>query len=163
MGEISNKMEKFRNLIDKIIELFCTVIMIIMTVLVSWQVFTRYVFNKPSTVTEQLCQYLFIWLVLFGSAFIFGKREHMQIVFIKDKLPPKIGMICDVIQEVIIFIFTLGVLVVGGYQSSMRQMVQVDAALQIPVGVIYAAIPLSGVFVLFYSVLNMKKIIGKNS
>jgi len=87
----------------------------------------------------------------------------MQIVFIKDKLPPKIGMICDVIQEVIIFIFTLGVLVVGGYQSSMRQMVQVDAALQIPVGVIYAAIPLSGVFVLFYSVLNMKKIIGKNS
>lgn len=154
-------MEKFRNIIDKMIEIFCTVIMVVMTVLVSWQVFTRYVFNKPSTVTEQLCQYLFIWLVLFGSAFIFGKREHMQIVFIKDKLPAKLGMLCDIIQEVVIFIFTLGVLIVGGYQSSLRQMAQVDAALQIPIGIIYAAIPLSGIFVIFYSILNIKKIIAK--
>lgn len=154
-------MEKFRNIIDKMIEIFCTVIMVVMTVLVSWQVFTRYVFNKPSTVTEQLCQYLFIWLVLFGSAFIFGKREHMQIVFIKDKLPAKLGMLCDIIQEVVIFIFTLGVLIVGGYQSSLRQMAQVDAALQIPIGIIYAAIPLSGIFVIFYSILNVKKIIAK--
>lgn len=154
-------MEKFRNIIDKMIEIFCTAIMVIMTVLVSWQVFTRYVFNKPSTVTEQLCQYLFIWLVLFGSAFIFGKREHMQIVFIKDKLPAKLGMVCDIIQEITVFIFTLGILIVGGYQSSMRQMAQVDAALQIPIGIIYAAIPLSGIFVIFYSILNVKKIIMK--
>lgn len=154
-------MEKFRNILDKVIEIFCTVIMIVMTVLVSWQVFTRYVFNKPSAVTEQLTQYLFIWLVLFGSAFIFGKREHMQIVFIKDKLPAKLGMICDIIQEVLIFVFTFGVLIIGGYMSSVRQMVQLDAALQIPIGIIYAAIPLSGVFIVFYSILNIKHIVSK--
>lgn len=152
-------MEKFRSNLDKIIEIFCIIVMIMMTVLVSWQVFTRYVFNKPSAVTEQLCQYLFIWLVLFGAAFIFGKREHMQIAFVKDKFPKKIGKICDIIQEIIIFIFTMGVLVYGGYISSVRQMVQIDASLQIPIGIVYAAIPLSGVFILFYSVLNIKKIV----
>ena len=154
-------MEKFRSVLDKVIEIFCTVIMMIMTILVSWQVFTRYVFNKPSAVTEQLTQYLFIWLVLFGSAFIFGKREHMQIIFIKDKFPVKIGMICDIFQEIIVFIFTIGVLVGGGYLSSVRQMAQTDAALQIPMGVIYIAIPLSGVFIIFYSILNIKHIITK--
>ncbi|MGL5189408.1 MAG: TRAP transporter small permease [Cetobacterium sp.] len=152
-------MEKFRDKLDKIIEIFCIVVMIIMTILVSWQVFTRYVFNKPSAVTEQLCQYLFIWLVLFGAAFIFGKREHMQIAFVKDKFPKTIRKVCDILQEVVIFIFTLGVLVYGGYISSVRQMVQIDASLQIPIGIVYAAIPLSGVFILFYSILNIKKIV----
>ena len=154
-------METLRNGLDKIIEIFCIIIMAFMTVLVTWQVITRYVFNNPSAVTEQLCQYLFIWLVLFGSAYIFGKREHMQITFIKDKLPDGLKTVCDLLQEVIIFIFTFGVLVVGGYLSVVKQMVQFDAALQIPIGIVYAAIPLSGVFILFYSVINIKKIILK--
>ena len=152
-------METLKNCLNKIIEIFCIVLMTFMTILVTWQVITRYVFNNPSAVTEQLCQYLFIWLVLFGSAYIFGKREHMQITFIKEKLPNKLGKICDLLQEIIIFIFTLGVLVIGGYLSVVKQMVQFDAALQIPIGIVYAAIPLSGVFILFYSIYNIKKIV----
>ena len=116
-------METLKNGLNKIIEIFCIVLMAFMTILVTWQVITRYVFNNPSAVTEQLCQYLFIWLVLFGSAYIFGKREHMQITFIKEKLPNKLGKICDLLQETIIFIFTLGVLVIGGYLSVVKQMV----------------------------------------
>ncbi|MCQ8212051.1 TRAP transporter small permease [Cetobacterium somerae] len=153
-------METLRNGLDKIIEIFCIVLMAVMTTLVTWQVITRYVFNNPSAVTEQLCQYLFIWLVLFGAAYIFGRREHMQITFVRDKLPQKIGIICDILQEGIIFIFTFGVLVIGGYLSVIKQMVQFDAALRIPIGVVYAAIPISGVFILFYSILNIKKIIN---
>lgn len=152
-------METLRNSLDKIIEIFCVVLMAFMTILVTWQVITRYVFNNPSAVTEQLCQYLFIWLVLFGAAYIFGKREHMQITFVKEKLPDKLGMVCDVLQEIIIFIFTFGVMVIGGYLSVVKQMVQFDAALQIPIGIVYAAIPLSGVFILFYSIYNIKKIV----
>ena len=83
----------------------------------------------------------------------------MQITFIKEKLPSKLGKICDLLQETIIFIFTLGVLVIGGYLSVVKQMVQFDAALQIPIGIVYAAIPLSGVFILFYSIYNIKKIV----
>lgn len=153
-------MESLRNGLDKIIEIFCIILMSFMTILVTWQVITRYVFNNPSAVTEQLCQYLFIWLVLFGSAYIFGKREHMQITFIKEKLPERIGIVCDILQEGTIFIFTLGVLVIGGYLSVIKQMVQFDAALQIPIGIVYAAIPISGVFILFYSIFNIKKIIN---
>lgn len=153
-------METLRNGLDKIIEIFCIVLMAVMTTLVTWQVITRYVFNNPSAVTEQLCQYLFIWLVLFGAAYIFGRREHMQITFVRDKLPQKIGIICDILQEGIIFVFTFGVLVIGGYLSVIKQMVQFDAALRIPIGIVYAAIPISGVFILFYSILNIKKIIN---
>ena len=101
-------MKRIKNVLDKIIEIFCIAIMGIMTLLVTWQVITRYVFNKPSVFTEQVSQYLFVWLVMYGSAYVFGKREHMQISFIRDMAPENIKRIIDVIQEIIISIFVLG-------------------------------------------------------
>ena len=96
---------------------------------------------------------------MYGSAYVFGKREHMQISFIRDMAPENIKRIIDVIQEIIISIFVLGVMIYGGYFSSLKQMTQVDAVLQIPIGIIYSAIPISGVFIVFYVIYNIKKII----
>lgn len=151
-------MEKIKNCLDKIIELFCIVIMGVMTVLVTWQVITRYVFNNPSIFTEQTSQYLFVWLVMYGSAYVFGKREHMQISFVRDLTSGTLRKVIDIFQEIIITIFVLMVMIYGGYFSALRQMGQVDAALQIPMGVIYSAIPISGVFVIFYAIHNVKVI-----
>lgn len=65
----------------------------------------------------------------------------MNIPFVKDKLPPRGRIVCDIIGEVIIALFGLGVMVSGGYAGAMRQMGQLDSALQISMGIIYAAIP----------------------
>ena len=148
-----------KKMIDKILGLFCISVMIIMTVLVTWQVFTRYVLNDPSVVTGQLSQYLFVWLVLYGAAYVFGKREHMAIVFLQDKLNVQSKKLLLLFQEIVISLFVLGVFIYGGYISSVKQMMQVDAALQIPIGVIYSAIPISGLIIIFYTITNMIKII----
>lgn len=154
-------MKTIKNILDKIVEFFCIGIMGIMTILVTWQVFTRYVLNNPSTITEQSAQYLFVWLVLYGAAYVFGKRDHMAITFIKEKMPLKLQAVMEVIQEMVIALFALGVMVYGGYISSLRQMAQMDAALQIPIGVVYSAIPISGGFVIFYALYNIKSIVEK--
>lgn len=150
-------MENIQNILNKIIEIFCIAIMGIMTILVTWQVITRYFFNNPSVVTEQTSQYLFVWLVMYGSAYVFGKREHMQISFIRDLTPKGVRKVIDAFQEIIIAIFVVGVMMYGGYFTTLRQMAQTDAALQIPMGVIYSAIPISGVMIIFYAICNIKK------
>lgn len=152
-------MEKIKYIFDKIIEIYCIAIMGVMTLLVSWQVFTRYIFNKPNAYTEQISQYLFVWLILYATAYVFGKREHMQISFLRDKSPKWLKSKLDIFQELTTIVFTGGVIIYGGYFSSLRQMGQADAALQIPIGIIYSAIPISGVFTIFYSICNIKKII----
>ena len=101
-------MEKLRATLDKTIEIFSMIIMILMIILVTWQVITRYFLNKPSIVSEQLAQYLFVWLIMYVSAYIFGKREHMQITFIKDLASQRIKTIIEIIQEIMITIFVIG-------------------------------------------------------
>jgi TRAP-type C4-dicarboxylate transport system permease small subunit len=151
-------MNKIKLVLDKLIQLFCISIMVLMTVLVSWQVFTRYIFNKPSAMTEQLSQYLFVWLVLYGAAYVFGQRDHMKIVFVKEKLPFKFEIMADILQEILITVFTLGIMVYGGQLSTMKQMGQLDASLQIPIGVVYSAIPISGIFIIFYAFCNIREL-----
>ena len=68
--------------------------------------------------------------------------------------------VIDTFQEIIIAIFVVGVMMYGGYFTTLRQMAQTDAALQIPMGVIYSAIPISGVMIIFYAICNIKKILS---
>ena len=52
-----------------------------MTVIGTYQIVTRYFFNKPSTVSEELLTYSFTWMALLASAYVFGKRDHMRMGF----------------------------------------------------------------------------------
>ena len=80
-------MEKMKKLFDRVLEVSCIALMSVMTILVTYQVITRYIFNKPSAVSEVLARYMFVWMVLLCAAYVFGLREHMNIPFVKDKLP----------------------------------------------------------------------------
>ena len=70
-------LNKIKHVIDKIFEVISTIILAVMTVLVVYQVITRYVFNAPSAISEILSQYLFVWMIMFGSAYVYGSREHL--------------------------------------------------------------------------------------
>ena len=44
-----------------------------MTLIGTYQIVTRYFFNRPSTVSEELLTYAFTWMALLASAYVFGK------------------------------------------------------------------------------------------
>ena len=140
---------------DKVIEWLCIAILAVMTILVTYQVVTRYVFDESSAISEILAQYLFVWMIMYGSAYVFGLREHLDITVLKDKLHGVPLLLVELLTNVVLILFSLVVLMYGGKMVTAQQMGTVDAALQIPMGVIYSAIPISGVFILFYAIYNI--------
>ena len=108
-------LDAIKNVLNKILEILGTVTLGIMTVLVVYQVITRYVFNAPSPFSEALSQYLFVWMIMFGSAYVYGSREHLTIDLLKDKFSPKLNMIVEVIANICLFAFILLVCVYGGW------------------------------------------------
>lgn len=152
-------MEKVKGVIDKLMEFLCVSIMSLMTILVTWQVFTRYVLNKPSAVSEVLARYLFVWLVIAAAAYVFGQREHMSITFFRDKLPVRPRMLLEIVGEVIILVFAGCVLLAGGLSMTTAQMIQMDATIKIPMGMIYSILPISGAITVFYCTYNIGNLI----
>lgn len=138
-------MNSIRKILDKILEVACILIFGIMTILVVYQVVTRYVFQSPSSWSESVVTYGFIWLAMLGGAYVFGKRDHMAMTFVLDKFHGRVKTIIEMINELIIVLFGIGVLLIGGYAGAMKQMTQADSILPITMGVIYIAIPIAGV------------------
>lgn len=148
-------MKEIRKIVDMVIEWLCCGILILMVSLVAWQVFTRYVLGDPSVTSESVARYMFVWLIFLVLAYVFGKRGHMAINFVIDKLKPENRLKLDTLNQVIQIVFSAGILVYGGLVFTVSQMVQLDAVLQIPMGFIYMVIPISGCLVIFYTVCNI--------
>ena len=148
-------MNKIRKVMDKISEWMAIGILGIMTVLVTWQVITRFIFHSPSTMTEASSKYLFLWLIMVTSAYVIGKREHMRLEFFVHKMSPKGQKICNIVTEIVVLIFSACVLFYGGGRIALNAMSQTDSALPIPVGIIYLALPIGGAMSVVYCIMNI--------
>lgn len=135
------------------------ILLAFMVIVAIWQVSSRYVFNSPSTISEELLRYSLIWLAMIGSAYMFGLREHMSITFFVEKFGEEVVRKLSILSEVIIVVFSLFVLVYGGVNITLLTMKQVSAALGISMGYIYLVLPLSGILMIFYGVLNILNLI----
>ena len=152
-------MEAIRKGLDKVLEVVCCLLLALMTIFATCQVASRYIFNKPSTVTEELVLICFVWMGLLGAAYVFGKQEHMRMSFLVDKLSERNQTKVKLFSELVVILFAALVLVFGGFKMSQLSMGQSSSSLQIPMGYIYLALPLSGVVTIVYNILNISDIV----
>ncbi|WP_243342722.1 TRAP transporter small permease [Anaerococcus sp. AGMB09787] len=145
-----------RKVLDNVMKVLSASTLLVMFVLVIWQVFTRYVLNNSATWTEELTAYLFAWSTLFGASIVVGERGHMNIPVIMDKMSPGFQKLIGIFSEVIILLFSLVILVYGGFSITKLGMGQMTSSLSLPIGVFYIPILISGIVNIIYSILNIK-------
>jgi len=152
-------MNLIENRLNTILEKILVVILGVMVINVSWQVFSRYVLANPSSFTDELARYLMIWLGVMGTAYVSRKKLHVAIDILPDKLSPKRQVKLKKIINLIIILFATLIFVVGGSKLVYLSYIlgQKSAALQIPLYVVYFCIPLSGLCIVFFKMCDLKK------
>lgn len=152
-------LKTIRDILNKVLGGMNVFLFAFMVVIGTYQILVRYLFNSPSTVSEELLTYSFSWMALLAAAYVFGKREHMRMGFLADKLQEGAKKILDIVIEGIIFIFAVIVMLYGGIQIVSLTMIQKTASLGIPMGYIYVIIPICGGLIMIYSILNIIDIV----
>ena len=74
-------MKYIKDKLNRVLEFILIIVLGVMVLNVSWQVFSRYVLANPSSFTDELARYLMIWLGVMGTAYVSGKRLHVSIDF----------------------------------------------------------------------------------
>ena len=98
-----------------------------MTLIGTYQIVTRYFFNRPSTVSEELLTYAFTWMALLASAYVFGKRDHMRMGFLADKLIGAPRKYLEITIDLLTFLLAAVVMVYGGI--SITKLTMIESAL----------------------------------
>jgi TRAP-type C4-dicarboxylate transport system permease small subunit len=122
---------------------------------------SRYLVGQSSSFTEEFARFSLIWLTVLGAAYINGQEEgHLSMDFLLNKLPTKKRKGRQKVIQVLMAVFALIVMVIGGGNLvyTTLSLGQTSSALHIPLGYVYAIVPLSGLLIIYFSIYNIKKL-----
>jgi TRAP-type C4-dicarboxylate transport system permease small subunit len=143
----------FRRTMDYLY-LLCVIVGCIALVLISavipWAVFTRYVLNSAASWPEPLAVLLTIVLTFIGAAAGYRFNLHMNVSFFADKLPDPFRRLLDLVVQLLMALIA-GFMIVWG--SSLVEVTWHNTIADFPflsVGVTYLPIPIGGVCLLLF-------------
>jgi len=125
--------------------------LLIMTAIVSWQVFGRYVLQQSPDWSEQAALILMIWYVLFAAAA--GVREgfHIRIEIFEKVLPENIGLIMRLLANTTVCLCGVAMLI-WGTQLVIGTWSHEVPTLGISRGAAYIALPIAGALIALFSI-----------
>lgn len=155
-------MDRVTRVVDAVLRLVIVSAFAVLVVCVIWQVFSRYVLGTPSTVTDEMARFLFIWVALLGGAYTLGQRRHLAIDLLPSVTTGSTRFAVNTAILAAIAIFAAVVMLYGGINLVSRTLAtgQVSPALRLPMGLIYIAIPLSGAGILYYCLTFLRDLIA---
>lgn len=155
----------FKSNVDKFVAGVLIFLMGIMVVNVTWQVVSRYIFQNPSSFTDELSRFMLIWLGMLGAAYVAGQDQHLAIDILPQKLVGKSRAKLMIFIYSLVLLFAFLVMVLGGSNLVYITYIlgQKSATLQLPLAYVYSIIPISGLLVAYYQIyqLNQQSILLK--
>lgn len=153
-------MKNLRAVMDKIMRVLNVAVLVGLVLLVVWQVITRYFLSQPSVWSEELASYGFAWATMLGAAYVFGLRDHMNVDVAVLRFSLKTQKLLAIFSELLILIFAVTILIYGGVQNTLLTIEQLSSSLPVTMGYLYSIVPISGVFIAIYNILNIHDIIN---
>jgi TRAP-type C4-dicarboxylate transport system permease small subunit len=138
--------------VDHALGVFIAAVFAVLVACVVWQVFSRYVLNAPSTVTDELARFLFMWVGLIGAAYTLGQRKHLAIDILLHLAGPDRARWLALLVTLLVGLFSAVVLVYGGTTLVQKTLAtgQLSPALRLPMGYVYGAVPFAGLMMVLY-------------
>ncbi|MGO2133344.1 MAG: TRAP transporter small permease [Halomonas sp.] len=114
----------------------------VLSALVIWTVFMRWVMGQPPHWAEELPQLVLVWTTLLAAVSCTRNRSHLSAGLLPLLVrSPKIQRITGRITDATILIMLL-LLAKAGMDLTSITMRQTTTALQIPAGIVYLSVPL---------------------
>lgn len=124
--------------------------LVLMTVIVGWQVFGRYVLNSTPSWSEQAALTLMIWYVALAAAAGVRQGFHIRIVALEEAVSPSVRKWMQIISNSIVGLCGAAMFLWGG-ELVLRTWSHVVPSLGIPRGLTYLALPLSGALMALFA------------
>ncbi len=107
--------------------------------------------------SEEIATNLLMWVSLLGACVAYNSKAHLGVDYFVSKLHDSTRPLVTIVVNVLVGLFSVIVMLVGGYilVSDTFRSGQLSAALEIPQGYYYLAVPISGIFMILYCIENI--------
>lgn len=152
-----NSLVGFKNALTKFLNWVLIVAVALLVFDVVWGVFTRYVMGEQAKWSEELARFLLVWVSLIGGAVAFGTKGHLGVDFLVGKFAPEGRRVLAVFVHLVVLFFAISIFLCGGIRVMANSLAveQTTPALGWKMGYVYLALPISGFFMVIYTLENL--------
>lgn len=124
--------------------------LVLISAVIPWAVFTRYVLNSASSWPERTAVLLTIVLTFIGTAACYRAGLHMNVSFFAALLPSRLRRVTDLLVEVLVGAMAAFMLIYGWKLVDATWQNSIDEFPWLSVGLTYVPIPLGGAALLLF-------------
>jgi TRAP-type C4-dicarboxylate transport system permease small subunit len=140
-----------RKIWDNLERSIMVILMVVFLLNITAQVFSRMIFNKPLSYTEEISRYSFLWMVMLGFSFATKYDRHIKIDLLTVKFSPLIKKVVDLFINILALLVFIWVFYVGIVYMKYTS-ISTTPALQISRAYIVIIVPLSAFLMILRSV-----------
>ncbi len=152
---LCERLESTADLIDSVISKFVLFLLLVMLVVINLQIISREFFTAFSW-TEEFSRYLLVWVSFFATTIAYRKGAHIAITFVVKSFRKKHRQIIKFIMDLFSAVFFI-IMIYYGFKMISMEIYQKSPAMQIPMQVVYLCIPLTGIIMLYYVLIEILK------
>ena len=145
---------------DRAARFLVALMMAVMSAIVLFGVFNRFIFKIPISWTEEIAKYLLIWISMIGSAIAVRIGGHMGVGMFVSKLRQRPRTVVTWINQLAIVGFIV-ILIYLGMKVSIKELHTFGYTTRIPMFWPFLAIPVGGLMILI-QLLSILKMLFKN-
>jgi len=131
------------------------VALVLISAVIPWAVFTRYVLNSAASWPETTAVLLTIVLTFYGAAACYRLGLHMNVVVGVNMLPDGARKIVDLIVELLMALIALFMVVYGFKLCEATWRNSIAEFPFLSVGLVYSPIPIGGLFTLLFIIEHL--------
>lgn len=137
-----NMLSKAFRTLNKTVEVTSVILLVLVSLVVFYSVFLRYVFKSPLAWSEEVARYMFIWMVFLGFSIAEKSGDHFKIEVFIEMAPLKLRLVIEVLLNLLIF-YALFVLFQEGVNYYDQGKSGLSTILEMPLNYIYVALPIA--------------------
>jgi TRAP-type C4-dicarboxylate transport system permease small subunit len=153
-----DRIVKWLDTLERVLTACTAMILALLSLLIGWQVLARYLLHSGQFWADELTLVGIMWGTMLGAAACVWTDSHVSLTFLVSRLPPTLKVWVLTGLDLILLAFALTI-VGEGLRLVQRTMGGTMSALNIPIGVTYYVLPLSGgLIALFVLARSAKRI-----
>lgn len=154
---MKSAMKKYIQIVDVVnlvLRYLLAALLLVMTVLIGWQVFARFIVGQSLTFSEEISRFVMVWLVILGAAYAAQHGRLMKVDILehifsdgKRKAIIIIGGCLSILFYLVLVVFGMFIVEAVSYQSTPATAISMSLPM--------AALPVGGALLIVNTIYHM--------
>ena len=137
--------------VDKVLRVVVSIVIAVFTIVILVSIFFRYVLNNSLVWAEQVCRYLYVWMVMLAMPIVYRAKANVAFDLLYNRLTPQLKRLFHLLSDLLIGCFA-GFLALQGLRYTILKGATIITGINIPQGWMYVSQPIGGLVTILFVV-----------